>query len=287
MKRYQILKFNWEYDVSRVLTKRKQRILEHGYAPSAKRRESAIQDKLALVALHHLEIGSVDDLPKQAEAGVDLVVDYFCGDWWTEAGFARLSDEVKMKYDLVTPEKLEAEQRGERLLVDRSEPSDRLRWFTPLRAGLLLGGLTGRWNDVARICSWFDTSIPPEYCAGETEDEMFQLFICIAGELNPQPVPGIDELLAKVGKSRVKRPRLLCAAWEAVLAKDQAAFEKAFVESVKHFVAKPSDSRILYNIVALPQSIIGLIAEHRGLQLPAMPEKCQAAVVTRETVGFA
>ena len=202
MKRYQILKFNSEYEFSRVVARRREQSLEHGYAPSANRRESAIADKMALVALYHLEIGVVDDLREQTEAGVDLVVDYFCGDWWTEAGFARLSDEAKLKYDLVTPEKVESGRRGCKALVDRSEPSDGLRWFTPLRAGLLMGGLTERWDDVARICSWFDTTIPPEYCAGEIEDGLFQIFICIAGQLNPQPVAGIDELLAKVTSAK-------------------------------------------------------------------------------------
>ena len=287
MKRYQILKHNWQFDFSYSIQRGRKKSREHAYAPTVKRRNSAIKDKMTFVGWHHLEIGAVDDLLEQTQAGVDLVVDYFCGNWWTEAELVRLSEEQKTKYKLLDPKRFEDCHLENQMAIDRSKPSHRLRWYTPLRAGLLMGALTGRWEDVAKICAWFDTTIPPEYCAGEIEDQLFQLFICIAGELSPEPVAGIDDLLAEVKKCRLKRPRLLCAAWEAVIEEDQAAFDKAFVDSVKHFVAKPVDSLISYDVVALPQSIIWLIAEHRGLSLPEMSDKCKAAVVTRQSVGFA
>ncbi|WP_146462236.1 hypothetical protein [Rubripirellula tenax] len=287
MKRYQILKHEWVFDISFVLPYLRQQCLEHGYAPTHKWRSAAIDSKMRLAALHHLEIGVVDDLPEQAQTGVDLVVDYFCGDWWTKAGLARLTEEQKTKYKLLDPQSLKNCYLDNKPAVDRSKPSHSLRWYTELRCGLLLGGLTGRWDDVAKICAGFDATIPPEYCAGEIEDQMFQLMICIAGSLSPEPMDGADQLFEEAKKSRLKRPRLLCAAWEAVIAGDQAAFDKAFVDSVKHFVAKPVNSNISYDIVALAQSIIWLIAEHRGLTLPKMSEKCLAAVVTRQSVGLA
>ena len=220
MKRYQILKHDWAFDIDYVLPRLRQHSLEHGYAPTYKHRHSAIDDKMRLVSLHHLEIGAVDDLPEQAQVGVDLVVDYFCGDWWTEAALARLTQEQKTKYKLRDSKRLHDCHQNNKVALDRSEPSHRLCWYTPLRAGLLLGGLTGRWDDVAKICSWFDASIPPEYCAGEIEDQMFQLFICIAGILSPKAMDGIDQLFEGAKKSRLKRPRLLCASWEAVIAGD-------------------------------------------------------------------
>ena len=72
-----------------------------------------------------------------------------------------------------------------------------------------------------------------------------------------------------------------------MIAADQSAFDKAFTESVKHFVSKPSDVKIANKWLALDQSIIWLIAEHRGLQFPAMSDKCRAAVVTRQSLDFA
>ncbi|TWU44742.1 hypothetical protein Poly51_57910 [Rubripirellula tenax] len=287
MKKYEILKHKWVYEFSHVLKRRREKSHENAYAPTVNHRSSAIQDKIVLVTLHHLQIGVVDDLPKQAQTGVDLVVDYFCGDWWTKAALARLTEEQKTKYKLLDPQSLENCHLNNKTAVDRSKPSHSLRWYTELRCGLLLGGLTGRWDDVAKICAGFDATIPPEYCAGEIEDQMFQIMICIAGSLSPEPMDGADQLFEEAKKSRLKRPRLLCAAWEAVIAKDQAAFDKAFVDSVKHFVAKPVNSNISYDIVALAQSIIWLIAEHRGLTLPEMSEKCLAAVLTRQSVGLA
>jgi hypothetical protein len=82
-----------------------------------------------------------------------------------------------------------------------------------------------------------------------------------------------------------RRPRLLCAAWEAANAGDQAAFDKAFPETVQQFLANPEGGKP-YQCVAIDQSSAGLIAERRGLKLPPLSEKLQAAVVTRSYAGL-
>ncbi len=97
---------------------------------------------------------------------------------------------------------------------------------------------------------------------------------------------GSAELLAKVKKVRTKRPRLLCAAWEAAQGADQSAFNKAFEQTVNHFLSKPEDGQV-YDWLALHQSSVWFIAERRGLKFPRLPEKLEAAVITRQSVGLA
>jgi hypothetical protein len=104
---------------------------------------------------------------------------------------------------------------------------------------LFLAALVNRWDELAQIGSWFDATIEPEYQAGQCEDEYMLLFVCIAGSLSPQPMKGASRLMARVKKCRAKRPRLLCAAWEAANASDQPAFNKAFPETVQQFLSKP------------------------------------------------
>jgi hypothetical protein len=43
----------------------------------------------------------------------------------------------------------------------------------------------------------------------------------------------------------------------------------------------------VYDWLAIDQSTVWLIAEHRGLTLPALPDKLRAAVLTRQSVGLA
>ncbi len=213
--------------------------------------------------LEHLGYGPIDRLLDRLNIGVDHCVEYFFGDWW-------LGDESDAQ------------------ALDKSRPDRALRWFDILPNALLLGGLTSRWDDVAKICSWFDATIEAEYQAGQIEDQYMQLFLCIASDLRPQPMQGVDDLLAKVKSCRTKRPKLLCAAWEAAIARDQKAFDKALKESVSHFLKV--DAQDVPNVnfwVALHPSVVWLIAERNGLKFPELPEKLDAAVVRRQTIGLA
>lgn len=136
------------------------------------------------------------------------------------------------------------------------------------------------------MCSWFDATVEPEYQAGQIEDEYQFLFICIAGSLASPPMEGTGELLTKVRKCRTKRPRLLCAAWEAAMAGDQSAFNAAFKDSVSNFVSKPEGGQIS-SWLARHQSVVWFIGERHGLQFPPLSDRLRAAVMTRQSVGLA
>jgi len=222
-----------------------------------------VGDIVFCAVLNHLGYGPIERIEFYLHRGVDRSIEYFFGDWWThDAADARA--------------------------LDKSRPDRNLRWFGVLPNAMLLGGLTGRWDDVAKICSWFDATIQAEYQAGQIEDEYMQLFLCIASDLSPEPMPGIDEVLTKVKACRRRRPKLLCAAWEAAVARDQKAFDKALKASVSHFLKV--DAQNVPNVsfwVALHQSIVWLIAERNGLTFPELPEQVDAAVVRRQTIGLA
>lgn len=242
-------------------------------------RYARINNKLFYPCLQHLGFGPINPalIRKEVEEGVDLALQYFDDQWWRVENMDREGLQESAFHELL--------QRNT-MRMDKSASRNGLQWFTAFTASLFLGGLSNRWNDIAKICSWFDADIGPEYTAGELEDEYMLLFVCIAGSLRPEPMEGVEEVLAKVKRCRTKRPRLLCAAWEAANAADQAAFDKAFKESVGHFLSKPEDGQIHDCWIAKHQSVIWLIAEHRGLNFPPLPEKHRAAIVTRESSGL-
>ena len=226
-------------------------------------REGRIAETVIYAVLEHLGYGPIDMLSARLDQGVDRAVEYFLGDWWT-------GDEDDARS------------------LDKSRPDRQLRWFDVLPHALLLGGLTNRWDDVARICSWFDASVEMQYQGGLLEDEYMQMFLCIALTLRPEPATRIDEILAKVKACRTKRPRLLADLWQATVAKDQKAFDKALKASVTHFLKV--DAQNVPNVnywVALHPSFVWLVAERNGLVFPELPEQVDAAVVRRQTIGLA
>ena len=93
----------------------------------------------------------------------------------------------------------------------------------------------------------------------------------------------MEVLLADAKKCRQKRLRDMIAAWEAAVAGDQAAFDKAFTAALKSFV-KRKDDPSEYLGVALDETVIWLIAKKNGLRFPNMPDKLKAAVMTRESL---
>lgn len=226
-------------------------------------RELGIGDAVACAVLEHLGYGPVEDLRARLEQGVDRAVEYFFGDWWRH-------DE----YDS--------------LALDKSRPDRELRWFGVFPKALLLGGLTGRWDDVVKICSWFDESIQMEYQGGMLEDEYMAVFLCIASDLSPQPMPHVDEIKAEIKACRARRAKLLLTAWESAMAKDRKAFDKALKESVKHFLKHDAEDVPNVNFwVALHPSFVWLVAERNGLAFPDLPEEVDAAIVRRQTIGLA
>jgi hypothetical protein len=221
-----------------------------------------VEDAVLHGVLEHLGFGPIEELGPRLHRGADCAVEYFLGDWWQ-------GDEADSK------------------ALDKSRPDRELAWFGALPNGLLLCGLTGRWDDAARICAWFDTSIQMEYRFELNDYEYQWIYLCIVSHLRSEPLEGLDVegTLQALRECRPKRPRLLGTLWEAVLQRDQAAFNRALRESLRHFLKTPETAPNPNFWVARDESLMWLIAEKEGLGFPDLEEKMEAVVVRRETVG--
>lgn len=210
--------------------------------------------------LEHLGYGPIDGLRERLDLGVDQTIDYFPGDWWK-------TDEYDAR------------------ALDWSRPDRALVWYDVLQDGLLLGALTDRWDDVRRICSWFKPGLTAENQFELKGYEHQQLFFAIALSLRDDPPRETEAIFSSVRGCKAKRTRLLCAAWDAAVAKDQRGFDKALKESVAHFVK--TDAQDVPNVcfwIARNASFVWLFAERNGLRFPALPLRLDAAVLRRETV---
>ena len=217
-----------------------------------------------MLALKHLQFDVDLDASDFLNRGIDVVVDYFCGDWWN-------ADK-------------ESQQQ-----MDKSRKNPHRDWFGAFSEGLLLLLLSKRWDDVERVCAWVDADLPP-YPIGvdeDLEDEVIYLHQSIAASLRPEPMPGVDELESAMSRCRKKRTKLLYKAWDAARNGDQNTFDAAMGQSVEEFVGRTRETNAPLDYVAHYQSTVSLAAQRLGMTPPKLPPKLQARMMTRESTGLA
>ena len=217
------------------------------------------------VVLHHLGYSLLSPINEVLEQGFDVVVHYFCDPWWKGD-----RDSIKA--------------------MDKTYKRRQLRWFKEFAPGLLLGLLSERWNDLARVCAWIEARIRPEYLGDDIEPELVHVYRSLAAGLRPERMPGLDNVEAKIRKCRLLRPKLLFQAWEAARKGDQEAFNAAFLKSLEHFESnfKPTgDFYAPMHWIAPHHSVVGLAAMRLGMELPELSPMQDAVVIRRESLGLA
>jgi len=217
---------------------------------------------VGLMALRHLGYDIGVDPKKYLNAGVDVAIDYFCGDWW------------KGDKDL--------EKR-----MDKSKKKRGLEWYEVFTDGLLLALLSQRWKDVEKLCDWVEADIVADAnCADEdNEHEVESVYKSVAASLRKRPMPGIEKVESKARKSPLERTRLLFAAWDAAKQKDQPAFEEAIVKSLKHYEKRYGKGRIARYWIAQHQSVVIMAARRLKLKQPELPEELRARIICPETIA--
>lgn len=219
-------------------------------------REDEVFTSLSLAVLQHLGFSTPAWLPERINEGFNAALDYFFGTWHRH--------------------------------LDPRDYGPNEKWFQTFSRGLFLGLLTERWEDVAKLCSFARSDLPAEYLGDEIEWEGTLVYLSIAADLRPEPLDGLEDVEAKINKCKRKRPRLLFKAWEAARARDQAAFNKAIKESLKHFDGSYFAPRLhsMIDWIAEHQTVIVLAAMRLGLKFPDLPERLAAMIVTRESLGL-
>ena len=224
-------------------------------------RTDDINSCLGIMALQHLGYKLHVDTEDLLNRGFDVVVDYFCGDWWK-------SDEEAIR------------------ALDKSQKRKELTWFGPFSNGLLLGLLSQRWDELARVCSWLETKIKADYLDEKMEEELPYLYYSIGASLRSEPMPGLDKLEKEIINSRSKRPKLLFEAWNAARCGNQEEFNLHFRKSVKQFASNFKSGMIPIEWIAQHQSVVAMAAQLQGMCIPALPLELNAFVMTRESIGL-
>ncbi|MBN1591538.1 MAG: hypothetical protein JW888_18635 [Pirellulales bacterium] len=227
-------------------------------------RELDISRHLWFAAMEHLGYGPIPDAVNQLNRGVDRSIEYFFGDWWQQ-------------------------NEDDRICLDKSRDDRALIWSEPFIRSMVLCALTQRWQDASKICSWLDESVQLEY-RFELNDYGFQLlYLCIASQLRPEPLPNVDKIADAIRGTRPKRPKLLFSLWEAALEGNEKRFTRDLRRSVKHRLSDSEVKRAVPNIlywIGIEESFIWHIAERNGVAFPDVAPEVEASVVRRQTAGL-
>jgi hypothetical protein len=211
------------------------------------------------VVLSHLGYDIPVPVHTVLQRGLDVAVDYFCGDW------------------------SKSDSDGRKAL-DKSRTRSRLTWFGPFSNGLLMGLLAEKWKDVERICDWVDASLLGEYLDEKFDIEICDIYKSVAASLRSAPMPGLDKIEKKLSKCRSQRPKLLFQVWNSARRRDQTAFSDCIIQSLEHFAATFGHGPIPVDWVALPQSVVVLAARRFGMRLPHLSPKLEALLLSPESI---
>lgn len=203
--------------------------------------------------------------------------EHYWGDWWhpeqTRAWCAAkgMSD-VDAEWEVRSNAQLAPDYPGERDLDRRG-----------LVTTMLAASFVGMWDELAKICNWFNTKLSLEYCDGVREDEYQYGLLYMASLLREQPMPGIDKLVAKIEKCRHKQAKALLRLIRAAFDANQQELDETLPESIDLYYKK-RDPLDLIDLIALEQSVLAQIARRNGLVLPKLKEKQHWALMTPESI---
>jgi hypothetical protein len=150
--------------------------------------------------------------------------------------------------------------------------------------GMFLCALLDRWDDVAKLAEWIDDSLSPENRFELTDDAYSVFFMYLGSKLRSVPLARESEMPSFINKSRSKKAKLLLPLLDAALSKSQKDFDKAMVAALKHYEKyEVEDVANFHYWVAIPHSLVWLIAQRNGLTFPTLPPNLDALIVRRET----
>ena len=174
-------------------------------------KERGLSSSCKLMTMRYLGYPLEMDVSEILNRGVEVWVDYFCGDWW------KATDNPMSQMD----------KQGEEAPY----------WYEAHSCGLFLALLAERWDDIDKVCQWVDWGLSFGYIGPSKIDYDFGfLYYSIADQLRSTSMPGVEELDEKALKFK-RVTKSLYDAWVAAINKDQSTFESEFIKSFEIGIA--------------------------------------------------
>jgi hypothetical protein len=172
--------------------------------------------------------------------------------------------------------------------IDKRPDNLKMEWFDTWRMGFLLALLSDRAADLRELADWpepwMETDRP--LLIGYRVHPLYaNLYLVIANEFRTTPLPNLEELRTLLRQARRKDPKVLHWAWEAVLARDQAAFQQGIIAAVREW-DRTFNGYVAHPRYCLAQDACTVLAAGRrlGMEPPELEPKIAARLLTRESI---
>jgi len=215
---------------------------------------------LSLLAFAHLGYPCPFDTRQVLDMGVALSIHFIRGRW------------VKAHPDLART-------------IDKRPDNPELEWFDAYRQGLLVILLSDRDAELGELADWPESWIETDRSVCRVDPLYAKLYLLVANPLRTEPFPNVEELRSMFRGTRKKELKLLYGTWEAVLARDQAAFAQGIVASVLQW-ERSYDGYCAHpkNCIAEDGSTILAAGRRLGMQMPQLEPRVAARLLTRESI---
>ena len=148
----------------------------------------------------------------------------------------------------------------------------RLPWFDEYCVGLALALCLGDEAATDRLLEWpgRDLRFDEGFCDKTRADNAYQIWL--ACRLRGEPAETTADLLEKVLGSKRKRPKLLAATAQALLAGDSAGFTRSLTSYLRYYRTSELNPGLVTTAMSDEGTALWHLARRRGIEVGEIPE---------------
>lgn len=223
-----------------------------------------------ILGMVHLELGkAVTSVEDYSIVCRKHFIAYLYTDWWKNT-----------QHELLNHEAVNKDPK-----CKRKRDSNDLTWFYSGRLVALQAAMFSDVETLQKIADWCEPWMVPEPRPLGVDPLVGKAFLVLVRDFRTQGKFDVEKLEGELKSSRKKGPKLLYSLWCAVREKDQAAFERLSIESVKQFEkTMPSERFTALDHVDIDTSLFVAAGRLKGMALPEFPEDTLLRLMTYETV---
>lgn len=160
---------------------------------------------------------------------------------------------------------------------DRARARAKLPWIDYYREGLTVALSLSDWQSADRLLGWPGPDLKDDHGLDDwtTEDNLYQIWL--AARARGEKEASVAQERARIERSTRRRPKMLMAAADALLANDQRAFSSALEKYLRHYRKnnlRPAElSRGQVNLdISTDANTLWHLARRRGLGEVPLPD---------------
>jgi hypothetical protein len=205
---------------------------------------------------YDLKHPQLHDWPEAGRRAVAAVVEYFCGAWrkkfvWSDAEY------------------------------DKTSSRAALPWITFYRDGMTLAASLSDWKSVDRLLAWLGPDVKEDGGLDDrtVQDNCYQIWL--AARLRGKPEDAVAKERSRIERGTRRRPKMLLATADALLAGDSAELSKALQKYLRHYRKNEFNTRQVELGICADANVLWHFARRRKLKKVELPDDLALFIVQK------